>query len=359
MRDKRIALVHEWFGATGGSENVFLAMAELFPDSPRFVLWKDHDADPGIELRESWVGRTPLRRAKFLALPVMPLAWRSLTSEHFDIVLSSSHAFAHTVKLGDEATKHLSYVHSPARYVWSPELDRRGESALLKMPRAALKMVDRRLSRHVTAYAANSIEVQQRIQRYWKRDAVVINPPVDVDYFAAAPAEQRAQPRDYLLAMGRWITYKNFDLAIDIADAAGRPLIIAGSGPQEAELRRRAQTAGVRVDFEVRPSRERLRELFWGAYALLFPAHEDFGIVPLEAQSCGTPVLGLARGGLLETVRPEQTGLLVDSLDPAAYARLVPHLAALDRDVIQKHAESYSRPMFQARITEWVEQEGR
>jgi glycosyltransferase involved in cell wall biosynthesis len=352
---KTVALVHEWFAVTGGSENVFVAINEVLPQAKAFVLWRDAAAHRGAEFRESWLARTPLRHAKPLALPVMPLTWRTLTREDFDVVLSSSHAFAHTVKMGSAAhTKYLSYIHSPARYVWSPDFDGRGSNGLLTLPRKALQAVDVRLSRHVHSYAANSVEVQSRLRRFWNRDSRVIHPPVDVAYFADAPAHQRVQNRDYLLGAGRWIPYKNFDLIIEIANTAGMSLVIAGSGPEEAALRRAAERASVPVTFEHRPTRERLRELYWGAKALLFPAHEDFGIIPVEAQACGTPVLGVRRGGLLETVIDGRTGFLLESSDPARYAAALRHLGELDHDQIRAHAWGFSNNVFKARIAAWV-----
>jgi glycosyltransferase involved in cell wall biosynthesis len=319
------------------------------------VLWRDPDAHRGAAFHESWLARTPLRHAKPLALPVMPITWRTLTREHYDVVITSSHALAHTVKVAsDEQTRYLSYVHSPARYVWSPNYDERGANPLLTLPRLALQAADVRLSRHVYRYAANSLEVQRRIRAYWKRDAQVINPPVDVDYYAACPPHARAVQRRYLLGVGRWVPYKNFDLMIEIAEQTRMPLVIAGSGPEEAALRRIAAKVAVPVMFEHRPTRERLRELYWGARALLFPAHEDFGIVPVEAQACGTPVLGIRRGGLLETVIDGRTGFLVDSNEPASYQAVLRGVDALDRSLIMRHARNFSSEVFKARMTAWI-----
>ncbi|WP_213450964.1 glycosyltransferase [Rhizomonospora bruguierae] len=354
LAGQSVALVHEWFGATGGSEMVFRRIGEIVPHAERFVLWKDHDAEEP-DLRESWLARTPLRYSKAGALPLMPLAWRTLSRERFDVVISSSHAFAHTVRLGPpDRTRYLSYVHSPARYVWSPDFDGRGSSPLLTVPRRVLQGVDVRLSRHVHSYAANSREVRDRIARYWRRDAVVINPPVDVEFFADAPAADRGQPRDYLLGAGRWIPYKNFDLIIAIAAAAGLPLVVAGSGPEEANLRRAAERAAVPVTFEVQPDRERLRRLYWGARALLFPVHEDFGIIPVEAQACGTPVVGLRRGGLLETVVDGETGFLTDSRDPDAYRPLLRRVTELPRERLAAHAAWFSAGEFATRMAAWI-----
>ncbi len=354
LAGRSVAVVHEWFGATGGSETVFLSIADLVPQSTRFVLWSDRDVDR-TDLRQSWMARTPLRRTKALALAVMPLAWRTLTRERFDVVISSSHAFAHTVRIGSpERTRYLSYVHTPARYLWSPDFDGRGSGALLSGPRSVLQRVDVRMSRHVHAYAANSIEVRERIRRFWSRDAEVIYPPVDTDYFSGMPLDQQAQPRDYLLGVGRWIGYKNFDLMIEIAERAGVPLVLAGSGPEEAAMRRAAAKVRVPVRFEVQPHRERLRQLYWGARALLYPAHEDFGIVPVEAQACGTPVIGLDRGGLRETVVDGETGFLVSGLDPAGYTAVVPRVDDLSRDAIAKHATGFSKAAFDERMSAWL-----
>lgn len=350
-----MAIVHEWYSATGGSETVFRHIAGIVPHAARFVLWREPDVPDDFAVRESWLARTPLRRAKALALPVMPLVWRTLSRERFDVVLSSSHAFAHTVKFGSrDGTRYLSYVHSPARYLWSPAHDARGAGRSLALPRRALRAADVRLSRHVHSYAANSREVAERIRRYWRRDADVIHPPVDVDYFGAPAHESN---RDYLLAVGRWVGYKNFALAIAIAAEAGRPLVIAGSGPDEARLRAAAATVGIPVTFEVSPKRERLRELYRGARALLFPTHEDFGMIPVEAQASGTPVVGLRRGGLLETVSEGETGFLVDSLRARDYLPALARLDELRPADIRRNARRFDHTTFADRMSTWIHRE--
>jgi glycosyltransferase involved in cell wall biosynthesis len=355
LENKSVALVHEWFSANGGSENVFLALNDLIAHATSYVLWRDRAATRGADFKESWLGRTPLRRSKAFALPVMPLAWRTLTRKHYDVVISSTHAFAHTVRTGSaERTRFLSYVHSPARYIWSPDFDGRGSSRALSVPRRLLQAVDVRMSRHVDSYAANSREVQARIKRFWKRDSYVVNPPVDISYFADAPMRDRQQDRRYLLGFGRWIPYKNFDLIIEVADRARLPLVIAGSGPEEVALRRLAARANIAVTFEVRPSQDRLRTLYWGASALLFPVHEDFGIVPVEAQACGTPVVGLRRGGLLETVVDGETGVLVDSRDPEDYVSPIKLANDMDRSRIMAHSWRFSTEVFRQKVASWI-----
>lgn len=349
----RVALVHEWFESVGGSEQVFLEMSRTLPDATRYVLWNSSGDQRHATLRESWLARTPFRRHKALALPVMPLAWRTLDRRRYDVVVSSSHAFAHTVRLGSRDCRHLSYIHSPARYVWTPELDPRNLPSAMSAARPFLRAMDRRLGQHVNSLAANSVEVRDRIRRFWGRDARVIHPPVDFRFFSA-PGPHTGQDRRYLLGVGRWIGYKNFDLMIETAARAGLPLVIAGSGPDEDRLRRLAAASGARVTFELRPSNEQLRNLYWGALALLYPAHEDFGIIPVEAMACGVPVLGLARGGLLETVLPGVSGHLVEHLDAAALAARVPATIRLDREDVQHTASRFGADVFTRRFTQWL-----
>jgi glycosyltransferase involved in cell wall biosynthesis len=358
LAGRSVALVHEWFEATGGSEQVFARMARLIPHAEHFTLWRDADAvELAPDIHESWLARTPLRRHKAMALPLMPLAWRTLGRGPFDVVISSSHAFAHTVRLGGHPdTRYLSYVHSPARYVWSPDVDQRGNGPLLGPARFALRRAELRLSRHVHAYAANSREVQSRIRRYWGRDATVIHPPVDIGFFAAGTAADRAQDRRYLLGAGRWVPYKNFDLMIAVAEEARTPLVIAGSGPEEVRLRRLANRADVDVAFEVRPSRSRLRRLYWGALALLNPAREDFGIIPVEAQACETPVIGPAVGGLLDSVVHGETGYLEPSMEPRALAANVRGLSGLCGEAIAHNAARFAPHQFDRRLAMWLNQ---
>jgi glycosyltransferase involved in cell wall biosynthesis len=357
LAGRSVALVHEWCEATGGSEQVFQRIATLIPHAELFTLWRDSDAEHvDAAITESWLARTPLRRHKALALPLMPLAWRTLSRRSFDVVISSSHAFAHTVRFGAErATQYLSYVHAPARYLWSPGVDARGRGAVRGAARLALRQAELRLSRHVHSYAANSAEVRSRIHRYWGRDATVIHPPVDVEFFANGSAADQAQDRRYLLGAGRWVPYKNFDLMIAIANEARVPLVIAGGGPEEVKLRRLAAKADVEITFEVRPSRERLRSLYWGAIALLSPAREDFGMVPVEAQACGTPIVGFAIGGLLDTVVQGETGYLERSPAASRFAAWVAKAPDLNRELTVRNAKRFSAENFDRRMSAWLE----
>jgi glycosyltransferase involved in cell wall biosynthesis len=240
------------------------------------------------------------------------------------------------------------------RYVWTPELDvrhgRRAPSALLWPFRA----VDRRLNAHVTAFAANSNEVRARIERYWGRSAEVIYPPVDSDYFRPA-SESQLPFSSYVLGAGRWIPYKRFDLTIEAAALADLPLVIAGGGPDEQRLRYLADQHGGQVVFEPQPSRARLRDLYTGAAVFAFPGHEDFGIMPVEAMLCGTPVAGVARGGLLETVVHGETGCLVDRPDAAELANAFHQAAGMSGNGPRMAALYFGVDRFQREFLSWLE----
>ncbi|HEY3946096.1 MAG TPA: glycosyltransferase [Solirubrobacteraceae bacterium] len=280
----------------------------------------------------------------------MPVAWRCLGSSEYDAVITSHHAFAHVNRLSRGV--HLAYVHSPARYVWSPNLDARGAARYLAIPRLALKAVDGNAARRVTAYAANSREVAGRIRRFWNRDAVVIHPPVRTDFFR--PSASFVPSRQYVLGVGRWIGYKNLHLVIEAASAAGLPVKIAGRGPERERLEASAKAARVPVEIVAEPTDERLRELYQNALALVFPTAEDFGLVPVEAQAAGTPVVALGRGGALDTVVDGVTGVLTSSTDVAELADAIGAAAALRSADCVLNAERFSRDAFRRRILDWA-----
>lgn len=355
-RPRRIAITNEWFERTGGAERVLVAVAEALDGADTSVLWSDRDLDQHPGFRETWLARTPLRGHKALTLPLMPLVWRTHTRRRYDVVLSLSHSFNHTARLPVRpGGVHLSYVHTPARYVWCPDVDQRLDVPGRDLAIAAMKRLELRSNRHVDSYAANSETVRRRIRHAWDREARVIHPPCRTGFFAQAGEDDRSQDRDYLLALGRWVTYKRFDLAIEVAQRCAMPMVIAGGGPEAATLRRTAASATVPVRFVEGPGDAEVRRLLWGARALVYPCVEDFGIVPVEAQACGTPVVGLRAGGLLETVHEGVSGLLVDGTDPAGFARAVRETDRLDREAVRAHAERFSEKAFRDRIRAWVD----
>lgn len=311
-------------------------------------------------MRESWLARTPLRGHKAAALPLMPLAWRTLSrSSHYDIVVSSSHCMSHAVRFyGSKGTRYLSYVHTPMRYIWLPELDpRAGASFIRRSVMTPLRSVDRLLTKGVSSFAANSEEVRRRIELFWQRPSRVIYPPVDTTFFHFTPPSTRLPFSEYLIAVSRWTPYKKVDLAIRIAQESRMPLVIVGSGPDEPRLRAIARNSCRPVVFERQPARNRIRELYSGASALLFPVHEDFGIVPVEALACGTPVVGLGRGGLLETVQHGKTGWLAPTADLASMVEGVKRVRTFTGPHLRESVLRFSRTRFRREFSAWIDDE--
>lgn len=353
----RTAVLQEWYAPFGGSEQVARELSRVL-DADLWCLWQEAADGTPAGLRESRLASLPaFLRERKLAMALTPWVWRHTSTPVYDLVVSSSHAQGHTALLPSSPDAvYLSYVHTPARYLWSVDLDPRGAAWYLGPARALLQRTDVRYARHVAGYAANSTEVRERIRRYWHQDAVVIPPPVDTGFFTPAPptALPEGVPADgYLLAAGRWVSYKRFDLALLAADRAGLPMVVAGGGPEEAALREVAASVRVPVHWVPDPSRESLRELFRGATALLFPGWEDFGMVPVEAMACGTPVIALDAGGARETVVPGVSGALVAGA-PEDFAAAVPGVAALDRDAVARSAERFSYRAFDERVRAWT-----
>jgi glycosyltransferase involved in cell wall biosynthesis len=355
-----LAIVHEWLSARAGSEKVFEAMAEAFPSADLYALTRQ----PGLLLdlagrrvTTTFLDRRRLRARRALTLPLMPLAWRGIViARAYDTVLTSSHAFARAFPPARAAsTTHYCYCHAPMRYAWTPQLDARTRrwtrsTAAVRLP---LRAWDRRTAASVDHFAANSTDVRERIRRFYGRDARVIFPPVDTRFYTPAPVEPE---RTYVLAVSRFVRYKRLDLAIAAAARVGVPLIVAGSGPEEARLRRLATAEGGAVTFVIAPDDAALRELYRHAAALVFPAIEDFGIVAVEAQACGTPVVAMNAGGARDTVSEGRTGVRVSAQDVALFASALRDLLrrGVDAAACRAHAERFSHERFVAELRRWI-----
>lgn len=361
-------IVHEWIESAGGAERVVEQCLEAFPDADLRVLWDDAPGRFRTRSTETWLARSPLRRSKALALPFTLPTWRLLRAEQqYDWMLVSSHLFAHHARFRGASADiaKFVYAHSPARYIWAPELDDRGNSLPARLASPALKKIDRHRAQEATAIAANSSFVRDRIRDTWERDAEVIYPPVDVahlttvaDWRTRLTADEtetlKALPRPFVLGASRFIPYKRLDLVIAAGERAGLPVVIAGRGPEEAALREAAARSSVPVHFVISPSDELLYALFQAASAFVFPAIEDFGIVPVEAQALGTPVVTGPVGGQTESILNGTTGIIADSTDAADLGTAIEramNLAAFDGP---DHASAFSAARFQAEIQDFV-----
>ena len=363
-----VALVHEWLAGRSGSEKTFEQMALAFPEADLFALSREPGVDydfGGRQVRTTWLDSPLLRSRRSAALPLMPLAWRGARSRVaiYDLVLTSSHAFANLAHVTKNARTVLSYCHTPARYLWLPGLDNRLDlaGALARPARRVLQQWDLRGSERVDRFAVNSREVASRVLEYYGRESEVIPPPVDFDFFSGRPSSllQGRLPKRYLLAISRWVDYKRLDLAIQTAAALRMPIVVAGSGPDGSRLRAVARESGAEATFVVSPTQEQLRELYSHAVVLLFPAFEDFGIVPVEAQAAGTPVVAFGRGGTLDTVIDGQTGVFAHDQSVRAFVEATESCIAMANDPeaasrCRANASTFSEQTFRRRLVEWV-----
>ena len=360
----RIALVHDWLTGMRGGERCLEAVCELFPQAPLFTLLHvPGSVSPTIERRRivtSFVQRLPGAATRYRHyLPLFPAAVRGLSLAGFDVVLSLSHCVAKAVRVPAGAL-HLCYCFTPMRYVWDLEADYAdgaGWLTRLALPpmAAALRRWDRR-TEGVHEFVAISRHIGERIRRVYGRDAAVIYPPVDLDRFRIAPAVD-----DYYLVVSALVPYKRVDLAVLAANRTGRRLLVVGHGPEEARLR---ALAGPTVTFLGWRSDAEVAQLYARCRAVLFPAVEDFGIVPLEAAAAGRPTLALAQGGALETMvgldggAPPTAVFFREQTADALAGAIATFEAAASRfepKALRAHAAQFDRPRFAQRIRDWVD----
>lgn len=360
-------IVHEWVEKTGGSEKVVDQFALQFPEADVFVLWSNDPGRFGEGVIESWIARTALRRSKVLALPFEIPTWRRIPArQDYEWILSSSHLFAHHARVlrKPDIPKYV-YAHTPARYIWEPELDERGRSRFARATSAALKPLDRRRAQEAHSIATNSEFTRARAKRTWNRDSVVIYPPVDVGRIRSTDAWDEALTEaerelvegiepGYLLGASRFVSYKRLDLVIAAGEASGRPVVIAGAGPLRGDLQRRSDESIVPVTIIERPRDELLFALYQRALAFVFPAVEDFGIMPVEAMAAGTPVIVGPLGGAQESVRAAQGGIVVPDFSNSSWRDAVEEVGRIDRTALPNRAEMFSNEAFRARIQKWV-----
>ena len=355
----KLALVHEWLAVRAGSEKTFEEMALTYPEADLYALTWDRDAEfdfGGRPVTTTFLDRSKLLRDKReLGLPLMPLAWRTIkVHDDYDVVLSSCHAFVRHFPPAKTAT-HYCYCHTPLRYAWVPELDKRTERKipLKSTAEAGLRWLDGRTVKNVDHFAANSTTVRDRIRDCYGRDAVVIHPPVDVDYYSLP---EQPTERSGVLAVSRFVPYKSIRLALEAAAAAGVPITICGTGPEEEALRALAVELKAEATFEISPPDERLRELYRTSSALVFPANEDFGIIPVEAQACGAPVVALDLGGARDTVVQGETGIRVAHQTVEEFADAIRQIVAAPPtpEVCRANAEGFSSTRYRQEIRTWM-----
>lgn len=360
----KAAIVHEWLTQYVGSERVLEQLLALLPEAELFAVAdflpeNERAFLHGRRPHTTWIQSLPFARTRYRSyLPLMPLAVEQLDVSGFDLVLSSSHAVAKGVLTGPDQV-HVCYCHSPMRYAWDLQHQYLRESGLNRGVRAAsarallhyLRLWDTRTANGVDHFIANSSYIAGRIRKAYGREAVVIPPPVDTDFFTPADS-----PRgNFFVAASRFVPYKRMDLIIRAFSR--RPelrLVVIGDGPAWKDCRK---AAGPNVELlGQRPAHE-LREALRGALAFIFAAEEDFGILPVEAQACGTPVIAFGRGGALETVIPGETGLLFPEQTEEALLDAVGRFQTMrfSPAAIRRRAESFGVAAFRTRMAEYLQ----
>lgn len=355
----RTAIVHYWLLKMRGGEKVIEALCELYPDADIFT----HVCDPKAmsatirrhRITETRIARLPFARRHYQKyLPFMPQALEDLDLSGYDLVISSESGPAKGVVPPPDAV-HVCYTHSPMRYIWDQHheyMANAGRVARLAFPGIAhrLRQWDVTAAARVDRFVANSNHVARRIEKYWRRPADVIHPPVDIEGFAA-PAD--APIGDYYLAAGELVAYKRFDLAVEAFSRMKRKLVVIGAGEELARLKRMAR--GGHVSFLGRVGAEEMKRRMAECRALVFPGLEDFGMIPVEAMAAGRPVIAFGRAGVLDSVRDGETGLFFHDQSVEAVIDAVERFEAgfdrfTDRRVMADHAAGFGRDVFKHRM---------
>jgi glycosyltransferase involved in cell wall biosynthesis len=365
----KVAIVHDWLVTYAGAEHVLEQMLAVYPDADLFTLIDTVPAPEraflgGRAARTSFLQRLPgVRRRYRNFLPLMPLAIERFDLSSYDLVLSSSYAVAKGVPTAPN-TLHLCYCHSPMRYAWDlqhqylreTQLDRGVRGALAKWMLHWMRVWDVRTVPRVDGFIANSHYIAERIWKAYHRKSTVIYPPVDVDAFTPAGPRE-----DFYLTASRMVPYKRIDLIVQaFAAMPQRRLVVIGDGPDAPRLR--ALGAG-NIEFMGRQPFEVLRDQLRQARAFVFAAEEDFGIAPLEAQACGTPVLAYGRGGVVETIRdlddPQPTGILFPEQTVSSLTHAVERFeregGQIGSEACRQNALRFAPARFRRELMEYVE----
>jgi glycosyltransferase involved in cell wall biosynthesis len=368
----KVALVHDWLTGMRGGERVLEVLCGLYPGADLYTLLhaggRLSGPIEGMRIRTSFIQRFPgVSRYYRYCLPFFPAAVERFDLRGYDLIISSSHCVAKGI-LPMPGALHISYCHTPMRYVWDVHFEYfkdpgKGLKNLLVSTLANyLRIWDVTSSQRVDEFVANSRFVQRRIKKYYRRESTVIHPPVNCDYFQPPGVPKDG---DYFLMVTALVPYKRVDIAVDAFNRLGKRLLIVGDGQGTRDLKKRA---GKTIEFLGWRGDEKIRECYQGCRALIFPGKEDFGITPVEAQACGKPVIAYGDGGVLETVRPfprerQPTGVFFDQ--PTAQS-LIEAVGLFERNrdrfdpqEIRTHALQFHREKFREKIQSFVEEKYR
>jgi glycosyltransferase involved in cell wall biosynthesis len=356
----RVAIVHDWLNQKGGAEVVLEALVEMYPQAPIHTSMYWPQAMPqeyrSWDIRTSFMNRLPfVKRYHQPFLPLYPLAFESFDFTGYDLVISNKSGFCHGV-ITPHDTLHICYCLTPTRFLWNyheyvqREGVRRLARLLLPLFLNYLRVWDRAAADRVDHFIAISQAVQRRIAKYYRRDSIVIQPPVDTSRYAPSDSHD-----DYFLIVSRLIPYKRIDLAVRAFNELGLPLLIIGDGRDRDSLRALARS---NVQFLGHIPDEKVGDYLAHCRAFIFPGQEDFGIAPVEAQAAGRPVIAYAAGGALDTVREGVTGAFFYDQTPEALIEVIKGFdeASYDPAVIRRHAEQFDKRVFKELLSAFIEE---
>lgn len=355
----KIALVHDHLNQLGGAERVLKAFSDIYPEAPIYTLIYDAEQTNNLfkdrKVIESFIARFPLARRKFRwYLPMMVPATESYDLSGYDVILSDSSGLAKGV-LTSPKTLHICYCHTPTRYLWSEHneiIDKLEKNWLVRrlsqLYRSYLRMWDKLAADRVDYFIANSQFVARRIKKYYHRESVVINPPVDIQRFSIS-----SEVGDYYLIVSRLRPYKKVDIAVQAFNRLGLPLYIIGYGEEEEHLKAMAKP---NIKFLGNVSDQEVVNYISHCKAFINPQEEDFGITMIEAMAAGRPVIAYGAGGAQEIVVAGKTGVLFDEQSWEALSDTIIHFegSKYDSKVIREHAEQYDLKRFNERIRNFV-----
>lgn len=355
----KIAIVHDFLTQNGGAEKVLTALCEIYPDAPVYVLFYDREKISNTitkaPIYTSFLQQIPFAKTHYQwYLPLMPAAIEHFCLNEYDLVISSSSAFAKGIITRPD-TLHICYCHTPTRYLWTDSHEYiqglRYPSFIKKLLPpilTKLRMWDQLVAQRVDEFIANSKTVQERIHKYYRQSATIIHPPVDTTKFTKAQTID-----DYYLAGGRLVPYKKFDLIIEVFNKLKKPLKIFGVGPEYLKLK---NIAGSTIEFCGRVSHAELNELYGRARFFIHPQEEDLGITAIESMATGRPVIGYSCGGLLETMIDKKTGVFFHEQGTRALidAIRLGDTLSFDNEFIQTHAKQFDTAIFKKNIQNHV-----
>jgi glycosyltransferase involved in cell wall biosynthesis len=353
----KVALVYDRVNKFGGAERVIASLHKIFPEAPLYTLVYDKESSgwsKGITVIPTFLNRFPLlrKRHEWLA-PIAPLAFETLDLSAFDVVVSVTSSDAKAI-ITSPKQLHICYCLTPTRYFWSGEGEYLKDLKMKFLPGFIyryLQSVDVFTSTRPDKYIAISREVQNRIERFYSRDSSIVYPAIDDKFFLTHTSSKRR--REYYLLVSRLVPYKKTELAILAFNKLKKKLIVVGEGSELSNLQKMAEN---NISFVGRVSDERLIDYYHSAKAVIFPQNEDFGLVPLETQASGTPVIAFGKGGALETIVPNVTGLFFPKQTASSLVLAVKRFETMSfsPDACIKNAKNFSEQKFISEMSHTV-----